>query len=146
MPMHTGRLLKSFFHVVKEYLEKNSFNYNLSEFIPPLAKSFGRLQQVTSFIASKGLNNPDEAAGPATDYLKMFSLVAIGYVWTQYAEISFNKQNDDPEGFYKAKIDSGKYYMSKILPETGSLMSSILSGAKYYNEFDDKYFDSGFIL
>ena len=146
MPMHTGRLLKSFFHVVKEYLEKNSFNYNLSEFIPPLTKSFGRLQQVTSFIALKGLNDPDEAAGPATDYLKMFSLVAIGYVWTQYAEISYNKGKEDPEGFYKAKIESGKYYMSKILPETGSLMSSILSGAKYYNEFDDKYFDSGFAL
>ena len=96
MPMHTGRLLKSFFHVVKKYLEKNSFNYNLNEFIPPLAKSFGRLQQVTSFIASKGLSNPDEAAGPAVDYLKMFSLVAIGYVWTQYAEISSNKKNEDP--------------------------------------------------
>ena len=146
MPMHTGRLLKSFFHVVKKYLEKNSFNYNLNEFIPPLAKSFGRLQQVTSFITSKGLSNPDEAAGPAVDYLKMFSLVAIGYVWTQYAEISSNKKNEDPEGFYKAKIESGKYYMAKILPETGSLMSSILSGAKYYNEYDDKYFDLGFIL
>jgi len=146
MPMHTGRLLKSFFHVVKKYLEKNSFNYNLNEFIPPLAKSFGRLQQVTSFIASKGLNDPDEAAGPAVDYLKMFSLVAIGYVWTQYAEISFNKKNEDPEGFYKAKIASGKYFMSKILPETGSLMSSILSGAKYYNEFEDDYFDLGFKL
>ena len=97
-------------------------------------------------MASKGLDNPEEAAGPATDYLKMFSLVAIGYVWTQYAEISSSKQNDDPEGFYKAKIASGKFYMSKILPETGSLMSSILSGAKYYNEFDDKYFDLGFIL
>ena len=36
--------------------------------------------------------------------------------------------------------------MSKILPETGSLMSSILSGAEYYNEFDDEYFDLGFKL
>lgn len=146
IPMHTGRLLKSFFHVVKEYLEKNSFNYNLNEFIPPLAKSFGRLQQVTVFVASKGLINPDEAAGPAADYLKMFSLVAIGYIWTCYAEISGNKQNDDPEGFYKAKIASGKYYMTKILPETGSLMSSILSGAKSYNEYDDNFFDLGFKL
>ena len=118
----------------------------MNEFISPLTKSLVSLQQVTSFITSKGLSNPDEAAGPAVDYLKMFSLVAIGYVWTQYAEISSNKLNDDPEGFYKAKIASGKYYMSKILPETGSLMSSILSGAKYYNDFDDEYFDSGFIL
>ena len=144
MPMHTGRLLKSFFHEVKEYLEKNSFNYNLNEFIPHLMKSFGRLQQVTSFLASKGLSDPDEAAGASVDYLKMFSLVAIGYIWTRYAEISFNKLNDDPNNFYKAKIASGNYFMTKILPETGSLMSSILSGAKFYNDYDDKFFDLGF--
>ena len=144
MPMHTGRLLKSFFHTVKIYIEKNSFNYNLNEFIPLLVKSFGRLQKVTAFLASKGLKDPDEAAGPAVDYLKMFSLVAIGYVWTRYAEIAINKKNDDPEGFYKAKLASGKYYMTKILPETGSLMSSILSGAKSYNEYEDVFFDLGF--
>jgi len=146
MPMHTGRLLKSFFHEVKEYLEKNSFNYNLNEFIPHLMKSFGRLQQVTSFLASKGLSDPDEAAGASVDYLKMFSLVAIGYIWTRYAEISFNKLNDDPNNFYKAKIASGNYFMTKILPETGSLMSSILSGAKFYNDYDDNFFDLGFKL
>jgi len=146
MPMHTGRLLKSFFHEVKEYLEKNSFNYNLNDFIPHLMKSFARLQQVTSFLASKGINDPDEAAGPSVDYLKMFSLVAIGYMWTRYAEISFHKLNDDPDNFYKAKIASGNYFMRKILPETGSLMSSILSGAKFYNDYNDNFFDLGFKL
>ena len=59
---------------------------------------------------------------------------------------SLHLTEEEAEGFYKAKIASGKYYMSKILPETGSLMSSILSGAKSYNEFDDKYFDLGFKL
>ena len=146
MPMHTGRLLKSFFHEVKEYLEKNSFNYNLNDFIPYLMKSFVRLQQVTSFLASKGINDPDEAAGPSVDYLKMFSLVAIGYIWTRYAEISIHKLNDDPDNFYKAKIASGNYFMTKILPETGSLMSSILSGAKFYNDYNDNFFDLGFKL
>ncbi len=146
MPMHTGRLLKSFFHEVKEFLEKSSFNYNLNDFTPHLTKSFGRLQKVTSFLASKGLANPNEAAGASVDYLKMFSLVAIGYIWTRYADISQNKLNDDPENFYKAKIESGKYYMTKILPETGSLMSSILSGASYYNDYDDDFFSVSFKL
>ena len=54
--MHNGRLLKSFFHVVKEYIEENTFNYNLKETMPHLIKSFGRLQQTTAFIASKGLS------------------------------------------------------------------------------------------
>ena len=34
--------------------------------------------------------------------------------------------------------------MTKLLPETGSLMSSILSGAKSYNKYNDEYFDLGF--
>jgi hypothetical protein len=34
--------------------------------------------------------------------------------------------------------------MTKVLPETGSLMSSIMSGAKVYNNYDDNYFDSAF--
>ena len=135
-----------FFHLVKKYIEKNSFNYNLSEFIPLLTKSFNRLQQVTAFIASRGINDPEESAGPAVDYLKMFALVAIGYTWTRYAEIASKKLNDDPEEFYKAKIESGKFYMNKLLPETGSLMSSIMSGAKSYNSYNDNYFDSGFKL
>ena len=111
-----------------------------------LIKSFGRLQQVTAFIAFKGLSDPDEAAGPATDYLRMFALVAIGYVWTRYAEISFSKLNDDSDGFYKGKIESGKFYINKLLPETGSLMSSIMSGSKSYNDYDDSFFDSAFKL
>ncbi|MBI28360.1 MAG: 3-methylmercaptopropionyl-CoA dehydrogenase [Alphaproteobacteria bacterium MarineAlpha5_Bin11] len=146
MPLHTGRLLKAFFHLVKEYIEKNSFNYNLKDFMPSLTKSFNRLQQVTAYIASTGLKDPDEASGPASDYLKMFALVATAYVWTRYAEIAFNKLNNDPNGFYLAKINSGKYFMTKILPETGSIMSSILSGAKTYNDFEDSHFDSAFKL
>ncbi len=144
IPMHTGRLLKSFFHEVKDFLEKNAFNHNLKDLIPHISKSFARLQQVTTFLATKGLSNPDEAAGASVDYLKMFSLVAVGYIWIRYAEISYNKLNNDPNDFYKAKISSANYYMTKILPETGSLMSSIMSGAKYYNEYDDKFFDLAF--
>ena len=144
LPMHNGRLLRSFFHVVKDYIEQNAFNGHLNDFVPLLMKSYGRLQQVTAFIASKGLADPDEGAGPATDYLKLFALTAIAYVWTRYAEISYKKQNDDPQGFYKAKIETGKFYMNKLLPETGYLVSSIMSGAKSYTKYDDAHFDTGF--
>ena len=56
------------------------------------------------------------------------------------------KQNDDPKGFYEAKIETGKFYMNNLLPETGYLVSSIMSGAKSYNQYDDAYFETGFLL
>ena len=101
MSIHTGRLLKSFFHEIKEYLEQNSFNYNLSEFIPYLMKSFGRLQQVTSFLASKGLSDPDEAAGASVDYLKMFSLVVCSF-----PEITLNEYQDILNTLYLNRISN----------------------------------------
>ncbi len=144
LPMHNGRLLKSFFHLVKEYIEENAFNYNLKENMPHLMKSFGRLQQTTNFLASKGLYDPEEGAGPSTDYLKMFALTSLGYIWVRYIDIANKKMNDDPKGFYKAKIATGEYFLKKVLPETGSLMSSILSGAKSYTKYENEYFESSF--
>ena len=142
--MHNGRLLRSFFHEVKEYIDENAFNYNLKEVIPHLMKSFGRLQQATAFIASKGLSDPEEGAGPATDYLKMFALTSLAYVWVKYIDISNRKMNDDPKGFYKAKIATGTFFLNKVLPETGALMSSIMSGASSYTKYEDDFFESSF--
>ena len=144
LPMHNGRLLRSFFHLVKEYIEENAFNYNLKEFMPHLIKSFGRLQKTTAYLASRGLSDPEEGVGPASDYLKMFALTSLAYVWVKYIQISHNKLNDDPKGFYKAKIQTGEFFLKKVLPETGSLMSSILSGAKSYTRYEDEYFESSF--
>ena len=146
LTLHDGRLLGSFFDLVEGYIEENSHNEQLDDFVPLLKKSVESLRQVTSFIVDRGLSDPSEGAGPATDYLKMFALTAIAYVWTRYASISFKKQNDDPKGFYKAKIDSGKFYMSKLLPETGYLMASIMSGAGSYTNYDDENFGTGFQL
>ena len=144
LPMHNGRLLRSFFHEVKEYIEENTFNYNLKEVMPHLMKSFGRLQQATAFIASKGLSDPEEGAGPATDYLRMFALTSLAYVWVKYIDISNRKMNDDPKGFYKAKIATGTFFLNKVLPETGALMSSIMSGASSYTKYEDDFFESSF--
>src|SRR5680860_619562 len=37
-------------------------------------------QQTTAWIAEKGLADPEEAAAAATDYLRMFGLVAVGFM------------------------------------------------------------------
>ncbi len=86
--LHNGRLLRRFFHPVAAYLEARQTDARLGEFVAPLAKAFGRLQQATARIAQQGLRDPDEAAAVASDYLRLFALVALGYMWVQMAEIS----------------------------------------------------------
>jgi hypothetical protein len=42
------------------------------------------------------------------------------------AETALTSKTD---GFYATKLDSARFYMAKVLPETGSLLSSITAGS-----------------
>src|SRR3712207_5222517 len=83
LPQDMGRLLRRFFHPVSAYLEANMEKDGMVEFVLPLAKSFGKLQQATALVAQKGMKNPDEAGAASTDYLRFFALVAVGCMWAR---------------------------------------------------------------
>ena len=60
----------------------------LGDFVQPLAKAFGRLQQATVQIARVGMAKPEEAGAAATDYLRLFGLAALAYLWARMAEVA----------------------------------------------------------
>ncbi len=132
LPQNMGRLLRQFFHPVDKFIQENINDNNLSEVIMPLAKSFARLQQASAWVAENGMSNPNEAAGASSDYLKLFGLVTLGYMWAMMAKESLAKINDEKSNkeFYQDKINLSKFYMNKVLPETSSLLSKITAGSK----------------
>jgi alkylation response protein AidB-like acyl-CoA dehydrogenase len=132
-----GRLLRRFFQPVSAFIEAKRSAPALVEFIEPLAKSFGRLQQATQAIAERGLKNPDEAGAAATEYLRLFALTALAYLWARMAEISVAKTQDD---FYRAKLLTARFYMQRILPQTGALLAAIMAGSATMMEFADDSF------
>jgi alkylation response protein AidB-like acyl-CoA dehydrogenase len=137
LPTHMGRLLRRFFHPVDSYIQANQARAEVQEFVLPLAKAFAKLQQTTAFIAQKGMKDPDEAGAAASDYLRMFALTSIAYLWARMAEISLSKV-DGPEGdFYKAKLGTARFFMARLLPQTSALMIVIMAGAKPVMELDD---------
>jgi hypothetical protein len=93
-------------------------------------KAFGRLQQVTALIAQKGMGDPDEAGAAASEYLRAFGLVAMGYLWTRIAETGLGKLGGDEAMFYQGKVATARFYMARVLPETNALFANIAAGAK----------------
>ena len=140
LPAHMGRYLRRFFHPVQAWIDNNTAQPELNSFVLPLAKAFGRLQIATGHIAQRGLKNPDEAGAVSTDYLKLFGLVATGYLWAQMAKIGLDHQNDDDADFYAAKVATAKFFMEKILPQSGALFASIMSGSASIMDFPEKSF------
>jgi hypothetical protein len=129
LPAGMGRMARRFFHPVGEYITKRAANPFTAPHIAPLAKAFGRLQQTTLWLGKAGMANPEEAGAAATEYLRLFGLVAIGFMWSRMAEKAFKLRMTGADPFYDGKIATAQFFMSKILPETGSLMSSIMAGS-----------------
>ena len=140
LPAHMGRYLRRFFHPVQAWIDDNTTQPELHPFVLPLAKAFGRLQIATGQIAQSGLKNPDEAAAASTDYLRLFGLVAFAYLWARMAKIGLDHQTDDEADFYAAKVATAKFFMDKILPQTGALFSSIMAGSGSIMDFPQASF------
>ncbi|MTJ79406.1 MAG: acyl-CoA dehydrogenase [Telmatospirillum sp.] len=142
MPAHAGRYLRPFFHPVADLIAAKVEDEELGPFVQPLAKAFGRLQQATGQIARGGLAKPEEAAAAATDYLRLLGLVALGYMWVRMVEIALPKAgtDQDPDGFYRNKVVTARFFMDRVLPETGALFSAIMAGGKSMMEFEEAAF------
>jgi hypothetical protein len=130
MPMHMGRLMRRFFHPVDGFIAEHKATAELQEFVVPLAKAFGKLQQATLLVAQRGLADPDEAGAAASDYLKLFALTALAFMWAKLAKASLGKEATDDAAFYLGKLATARFFMSRILPQTSSLLTIISAGAK----------------
>jgi len=133
LPYQTGKYLRGFFHLVDSFIEENKANEKLAELNKPLNQAFKSLQQATLWIAQKGLSNKEEAISGSYDYLQLFSLLVMGYIWAKSASISYNviEKGTSEQEFYQDKIKTAGFFMNKILPEHYSLLAKIASGGKW---------------
>jgi hypothetical protein len=142
LPANMGRSLRRFFHPVSEFIEAQQNHPQLGRLVQGFARGFGALQLATAFIAEKGLADPEEAGAAATDYLRQFGLVALGFMWVRMAVIAAGKagQGGPDTDFYRAKLATARFFVERILPQTGALLFAIKSGKQPLMEMEDASF------
>ena len=139
MGQNFGRLLRRFFHPVSDYIEQNSADPAMAEFVFPLAKAFAKLQQATGFVAQKGLKDPNEAGAASTDYLRIFALVSLAYMWCRMAKAAqekLAKGGDGKPAFYESKLHTARFFFNRMLPEVDSRFKSLMAGADSLMKMD----------
>src|SRR5207253_998044 len=118
-----GRAVTAFFAEVKGFLEEHAEVQALQPYLGPLGESFGHLQQATMWFMQNALSNPDNAGAGATDYMHLFGLVALGYMWCRMAEAAQGKLKAGADGAtprLSAKLVTGRFFMERMLPETAA--------------------------
>jgi len=93
-------------------------------------------------VATRGFGNPDEAGAAASDYLRLFALVAVGFMWLKMAKVASVAlaTTNERTSFYDAKIKTARFYFSKIMPQVNALNLAILSGSKPVMDFPAEAF------
>ena len=79
------------------------------------------------WLAQNALAKPDHAGAGATDYMHLFGLVALGYMWARMAEAAGAKLASAANGTgerMNAKLVTGRFFVERMLPEASSTMTS----------------------
>jgi hypothetical protein len=102
----------------------------MKPFTDGLAKAKGELQEATMWLMQNGLANPDNAGAASTDYLHLFGLTALAYMWSLQAKAALARiAGGDGDPFYERKLVLGRYYIERVLPETASRLAKLKAGA-----------------
>ncbi len=135
-----GRYLQQFLGPVQSFLEADRSNPALGKFIAALDTTIQQLQSATDYVSAQLKSSPDDSAAAATDYLRLFGLVALGYLWARMAKTASEQINGSEAMFYQAKLDTANFYFERLLPQCSVLHQNVLAGADTIMQFNDDAF------
>jgi len=125
-----GRGVMSFFAELDGFIAENAADAGLKPFTDGLAKAKAELQEATMWLMQNGLANPDNAGAASTDYLHLFGLTALAYMWALQAKAALARiAGGDADPFYETKLVVGRYYVERVLPETSGRLAKLKTGS-----------------
>jgi acyl-CoA dehydrogenase len=130
LPKDGGRAIMAFFNEVQSYIKERTADPAMTPLVEPVGAALGHLQQATIWFVQNAVAKPDNAGAGATDYMHLFGLVALGYMWCRIAEAAHRELVAGAEqGRMKAKLATARFFMERMLPETAAHLVRIQSGA-----------------
>jgi acyl-CoA dehydrogenase len=134
LPKDGGRALRAFFGEVAANIKEHGEDAAMSPYVTPLGKALGELQEATMWFAQHAMANPDNAGAGATDYMHLFGLVALGYMWCLIAQAAQSAQAEnakaDKDQRMAQRLTTARFFMERILPVSSAHLARIKAGAE----------------
>ncbi len=137
-----GRAIMAFFNEVQAYLKERANSDAMNDYLKPLGQSLAHLQQASMWFMQNAMAKPDNAGAGSYDYMHLFGLVALGYMWCRIAEAALAKlpKANGSAARLNAKLVTARFFMERMLPETATRLARIEAGAASTMELKDDAF------
>jgi len=125
-----GRAVMSFFAEIDAYVEAHGSDAQMKPFTDGLATVKAQLQEATMWLMQNGLANPDNAGAASTDYMHLFGITGLAFMWAQIAQACIARAKaGDADPFYANKLVVGRYFVERIIPEGTSHLAKLKTGS-----------------
>jgi butyryl-CoA dehydrogenase len=138
LPMKDGRLIKRFLVPLQAFLNTVEGDPNMSEFVAPLAAASMRLESAASLLLRRSSENVAETGAGAVDFLQLFGLTALAFMWARMAQIGLSRRDGEETLYYDAKVRTARFFMQRVLPRSEAHYRAIEAGAECMMDFDDR--------
>ena len=103
---------------------------SLAPFVEGLKTVKAQLQEATLWLMQNGLQNPENAGAASSDYLHLFGLTGLTWMWAKIAKAALGRiEAGDSDPFNARKLTTGRYFVERILPEAGAHLAKLKTGA-----------------
>ena len=132
LPKDGGKAMMAFFSEVRQFVKDNGEDDDLQPYLKPLSEGLGHLEAATMWFMQNAMAEPDNAGAGATDYMHLFGLVALGYMWVRMVKAADEKlaSGEKSEEFVETKKILARFWMERVMPDTASHLAHITAGAE----------------
>ncbi len=134
-----GAKLRLFGALVRDFVTAQRYKAEMDEFIEPLAELGEAVHKLSTELAMKALDNPDELGAASAPYLRVVGHLVYAWLWARMARVALDRL-DSGDGFYKAKLATARFYFTKLLPEANYQIQVARAGAGPLMELDAELF------
>ncbi|HEY1752890.1 MAG TPA: acyl-CoA dehydrogenase C-terminal domain-containing protein [Caulobacteraceae bacterium] len=126
-----GRAVTGFLGELDGFVAAHQGEGPLKPFVDGVAAARAQLQEATLWLMQNGLANPENAGAASTDYLRLFGLTGLAYMWALMAEAAQGRiAGSDADPFYANKLIVGRYFLERVLPDAGACLAKLKAGAE----------------
>ncbi|MDR9440947.1 MAG: acyl-CoA dehydrogenase C-terminal domain-containing protein [Halomonas sp.] len=141
-----GESLKVFTKEIHIFCQAEEGNSELAEFVRPLAKLNLEWGEMTMAIGMKAMTDREEVGAASVDYLMYAGYVTLAYLFARAAKQARAAlvEDTDETAFYRAKLDTARFFYQRLLPRTRAHKAAIEAGAPSLMAISAEDFGLGF--
>ncbi|WP_372864381.1 acyl-CoA dehydrogenase C-terminal domain-containing protein [Spongiibacter sp.] len=125
---------------MREFSAASAAVAGMEEFLNPLNEAVDNLESLTQFVLEQAAGDANAIGSAANEYLHVMGFTLFSYMWAMISRTVLSGESQQGEEFDKAKLQTARFFVQRLLPQTRGLSESIRNGSSTLMDIAEEAF------